>query len=65
MWCFVFFDNCDENSRVVWIFILINKKELSCMMLNFLATVERPYNKQVKIVPSNDETIYLYEKLFS
>lgn len=46
----------DVYSSVVWIFLLIDKKEVLRMMLNFLAMVERKYNKQVKIIRSDNGT---------
>jgi hypothetical protein len=46
----------DDCSRAVWIFLLIDKKEVSQTLTNFLSMVERQYNKKVKIVRSDNGT---------
>ena len=46
----------DDYSRAIWIFLLIDKKEVSHTLLNFFVMVERQYNKQVKIVWSDNGT---------
>lgn len=44
----------DEYSRATWIYLLIDKKEVSMNLCNFIAIVERQFNKQVKTVRSDN-----------
>ena len=52
-------DNC---SRVVWISLLIDKKEVTRTLINFFAMVERQYNIRVKIVRSDNGTEFTCKK---
>ena len=46
----------DDFSRATWIYLLIDKKEVSVTLCNFFAMVERQINKQVKIVRNDNGT---------
>jgi transposase InsO family protein len=54
----------DDCSRAVWIFLLIDKKEVSQTLTNFLSMVERQYNKKVKIVRSDNGTEFICMKKY-
>ena len=53
---FIFLTIVDDFSRAVWIYLLIDKREVSRTLLNFFALVERQYNKQVKMFRSDNGT---------
>ena len=53
---FYFLTIVDDFSRAVWIYLLIDKREVSKTLLNFFALVERQYNKQVKMFRSDNGT---------
>jgi len=46
----------DDYSRAVWLYLLIDNKEVSQTMKMFSSMVERQFNKQVKIVRSDNGT---------
>jgi len=46
----IFFTIVDDYSRAVWIYLLIDKKEVSSTLKMFFSLVERQFNKQVKII---------------
>jgi hypothetical protein len=46
----------DDFSRAVWIYLLIDKREVSQTLLNFLSLVERQYEKKIKIIRSDNGT---------
>jgi hypothetical protein len=46
----------DDCSRAVWIFLLVDKKQVSKTLTNFFAMVERQYNKRVELVRSDNGT---------
>lgn len=50
----------DEYSRATWIYLLIDKKEVSMNLCNFIAIVERQFNKQVKTVRSDNGIEFTY-----
>uniref|UniRef100_M1DKM4 Retroelement pol polyprotein n=1 Tax=Solanum tuberosum TaxID=4113 RepID=M1DKM4_SOLTU len=54
----------DDYSCAVWIFLLIDRKDMSHMILNFLAMVERQFNKQVKIIRSDNGTKFTCMKTY-
>lgn len=49
----------DDFFRAVWIYLLNDKREVSQFLLNFFALVERQYNKQVKIIRSDNGTEFI------
>ncbi|XP_050896672.1 uncharacterized protein LOC127103459 [Lathyrus oleraceus] len=49
----------DDYSCVVWVYLLTDKREVSTMLHNFLALVERQFNKQVKIFRSDNWTEFI------
>ena len=52
----------DDYSRAVWIYLRIDKKEVTQMLLNFFALVERQFNKHVKIFRSDNEIEFVCMK---
>ena len=46
----------NDFSRAVWIYLLVDKKEVSSMLRRFLAMVERQFAQQVKILRSDNMT---------
>ncbi|GAU34891.1 hypothetical protein TSUD_144220 [Trifolium subterraneum] len=46
----------DDYSRAVWIFLLLDKKEAPRALLNFIALIKRQYEKEVKIIRSDNGT---------
>jgi len=46
----------DDYSRVVWIYLLIDKKEVSSTLKMFFSIVEHQFNKQVKIIWTDNGT---------
>jgi hypothetical protein len=52
----------DDCSRAVWIFLLVDKKQVSKTLTNFFAMVERQYNKRVKMVRSDNGTEFICMK---
>lgn len=46
----------DDYSRAVWIFLLLDKKEAPRALLNFIALVGRQYEKEVKMIRSDNGT---------
>lgn len=46
----------DDFSRSVWVYLLIDKTEVTAMFMHFLAMVERQFGKQVKKVQSDNGT---------
>jgi len=45
----------DDYSRVVWIYLLIDRKEVASNLKMFFSMVERRSNKQVKLVKIDNE----------
>lgn len=56
---FYFLTIIDDYSRAVWVYLLTDKREVSTMLHNFLALVERQFNKQVKIFRSDNGTEFI------
>jgi len=54
----------DDFSHVIWVTLLVAKVELSQTMKNFIAMTERQFNKQVKIVRSDNGIEFVSGKLF-
>ena len=46
----------DDFSRAVWIYLLVDKKEVSSMLKQFFAMVERQFDRKVKIFRSDNGT---------
>ncbi|XP_048228520.1 uncharacterized protein LOC8264641 isoform X2 [Ricinus communis] len=46
----------DDFSRGVWIYLLIDKTEVENVLCNFLVMVKRQFNKEVKVVRSDNGT---------
>ena len=46
----------DDYFRAIWIFLLLDKKEVSRALMNFIAIIERQYEKQVKMIRSDNGT---------
>ncbi|GKC02232.1 retrovirus-related pol polyprotein from transposon TNT 1-94, partial [Tanacetum coccineum] len=49
----------DDYSRATRIYLLIDKRHVSLNLCNFIVTVERQFNKQVKVVRSENETEFI------
>nr|KYP47352.1 hypothetical protein KK1_031035 [Cajanus cajan] len=45
--------------RDVWIYLLNNKKDVSQTLMNFIALIERQYEKQVKVIRSENGTEFM------
>lgn len=54
----------DDFSRSVWVYLLVNKSEVFHTIKLFLAMVERQFNKQVKIVRSDNGSEFVCMKDF-
>lgn len=61
---FYFLTIVDDYSRAVWIYLLVDKREVSQMLRNFFALVERQYHKQVKIMRSDNGTEFTCMKKY-
>jgi IS30 family transposase len=46
----------DNFSRAIWIYLLLDKREVSQVLLNFLALIERQYEKKIKVIRSDNGT---------
>lgn len=46
----------DDYSRVVWVFLLLDKKEVNKMFFNFFAMFNHQFEKKVKIVRNDNGT---------
>lgn len=46
----------DDFSRAIWIYLLVDKREVSRTLINFFALVERQFDKRVKMMRSDNET---------
>ena len=53
---FYFLKIVDNYSRVVWVYLLVDKREVLTMLHNFFALLERQFHKQVKIFKSDNGT---------
>ena len=49
----------DDFSRCVWIYLLIAKTEVGCILQNFVAMVRRQFDKNVKIVRSDNGSEFI------
>ncbi|XP_010436367.1 PREDICTED: uncharacterized protein LOC104720097 [Camelina sativa] len=54
----------DDFSRAVWTHLLLEKSQVADVLKNFLAFVHRQFNKQVKIVRSDNVTEFLCLRKF-
>lgn len=52
----IFLTIIDDFSRAVWIYLLVNKTEVSRYLYQFLAMVERQFCTHVKIIRSDNGT---------
>lgn len=46
----------DDYSRAVWVYLLIDKKEVFKMFMSFIALVDRQFNKNIRFVQSDNGT---------
>lgn len=46
----------DDYSRAVWVYLLVDKKEVPTTLFNFFSRVKRQFNKSIKIVRSDNGT---------
>ena len=56
MWCSLFLTIVDDFSRAVWIYLLIDKKEVFQMFMAFVAMVDRQFGQSITIVQSDNGT---------
>ena len=49
----------DDCSRAVWIYLLNKKDEVACVLKNFIVMVRRQFEKNVKIVRSDNGTEFM------
>ena len=54
----------DDYSRVVWVHLFVDKREVLTMLHNFFALLERQFHKQVKIFRSDNETKFTCMKRY-
>jgi transposase InsO family protein len=54
----------DDYSRVVWIYLLMDKREVSQNLKDYFSLVERQFNKQVKIFRSDNGTEFTCMKKY-
>jgi len=54
----------DDYSRAVSIYLLCEKKEVAQIMMDFFSLVERQYNRQVKMVRSDNDTEFMCLKQY-
>ncbi|CAA7018786.1 unnamed protein product [Microthlaspi erraticum] len=54
----------DDYSRAVWVFLLVEKREVALTLQNFFAMVERQFEKQVKMVRSDNGTEFTCMKSY-
>ena len=52
----------DDFSHTGWIYLLIDKREVSRTLINFFALVERQFNKRVKMMSTNNGTEFTFLK---
>ena len=61
---FYFLTIVDDYLCVVWVYLLADKREVSTMLHNFFALLERQFHKQVKIFRSDNETKFTCMKRY-
>jgi len=61
---FYFLTIVDDYSRVVWVYILVDKRKVSTILDNFFALLERQFHKQVKIFRSDNATKFTSMKRY-
>ena len=61
---FYFLTMVDDYSRVVWVYLLVDKREVLTMLHNFFALLERQFHKQVKKFRSDNEIEFTYMKRY-
>jgi hypothetical protein len=49
----------DDFSRAIWIYLLIDKREVSRTLIDFFALVERQFDKKVKMIRSDNGTEFI------
>jgi hypothetical protein len=49
----------DDFSRAIWIYLLIDKREVSRTLIDFFALVERQFDKRVKMIRSDNGTEFI------
>ena len=54
----------DDYSRSVWVYLLVDKTEVSHTMKMFFSLVERQFNKQVKLIRSDNGTEFTCMKQY-
>ena len=55
-----FFTIVNDFSRVVWVYLLVDKTEVFCMFMSFVAMIDRQYSQTIKIVQSDNGTEFHY-----
>jgi len=61
---FYFLTIVDDYLRAVWVYLLVDKQELSTMLHNFFALLERQFHKQVKVFISDNDTEFTCMKIY-
>ena len=49
----------DDYSRALWIYLLIRKDEVACALKNFIVMVKRQFEKDVKVVRSDNSIEFM------
>lgn len=61
---FYFLTIVDDYSRAVWIYLFIDKRQVSQIICNFFTFAERQFHKQVKILRSDNGTEFTCMKKY-
>ena len=59
-----FFTIVDDCSRAVWIYLLNGKIEVGFVLKKFMAMIQRQFQKDVKIVRSDNGRKFVSERIF-
>lgn len=60
---FIFLTIVDDFSIPVWTYLLLAKSEVHTIFMNFTKMMERQFNKTVKMVRSDNETVYVFASI--
>jgi len=52
----------DDFSRAIWIYLLVDKREVSRTLIDFFSLIERKFDKQVKMIRSDNGTEFICHK---
>lgn len=56
----------DDFSRAMWIYLLVDKREMSRTLIDFFSLINKQFPKQVKMIHSDNGTEFIcLQKIFS